>query len=277
MMGEKYEYRFRIDAFTPASMPMAHLAEYMRALAAFLGYEERVHFVCLEEGSTVLVQEIEPEDAPKVQERIESVRRGDGPADALRAFEALDHTLAQDNAVGFLYEPDGAEIIQFPGRERPKPVAYGSFRQRGSLDGYLVRIGGTDQMKRASLKEGDVVRHCKITEEKAYEDAAPAYLEELNRSARFRIATFDTRAAVELAALTREALDAGDKRDGSTAPWQKIKIDRQIIAIARTEGAAKIYSDDDDIQRLGQRSGIEVIGIAQLPLPPEDPQAELPI
>ncbi len=108
-------------------------------------------------------------------------------------------------------------------------------------------------------------------------DAAPAYLEELNRSARFRIASFDTRAAVELAALTREALDAGDKRDGSTAPWQKIKIDRQIIAIARTEGAATIYSDDDDIQRLGQRSGIEVIGIAQLSLPPEDAQTELSV
>ncbi len=168
-MGEKYEYKFRIDAFTPASMPMAHLAEYMRALAAFLGHEERVHFVRLEGGSTVLVQEIEPETAPKVQERIESVRRGDGPADAMRAFEALDHTLAQDNAVGFLYEPDGAEIIQFPGRERPKAVAYGSFRQQGSLDGYLVRIGGTDQMKRATLKEGDVVRHCQMTEEMAYD------------------------------------------------------------------------------------------------------------
>lgn len=66
-------------------------------------------------------------------------------------------------------------------------------------------------------------------------EAAPAYLEELSRSARFRIAPFDIRAAVELAALTREALDAGDKREGSAAPWQKIKLERQIVAIARTE------------------------------------------
>jgi hypothetical protein len=51
-MGKRYEYRFHIDAFTPASMPMVHLAEYMAALAAFLGQVERVHFVRLEGGST---------------------------------------------------------------------------------------------------------------------------------------------------------------------------------------------------------------------------------
>jgi predicted nucleic acid-binding protein len=106
-------------------------------------------------------------------------------------------------------------------------------------------------------------------------DAAPAYLEELNRSARFRIVPFDVRAAVELAALTREALDAGDKREGSTAPWQKIKLDRQIIAIARTEDAAIIYSDDEELQRFAKRAGIEVIGLADLPLPPGDPQGSL--
>ena len=168
-MEQRQEYRFHIDAFTPASMPMAHLAEYMAALAAFLGHQERVHFVRLEGGSTVLVQEIEPEDAPKVRERIESVRRGEGPADALRAFHDIDRILAQDNAVGVLCEPAGAEIIRFPGRERPKPVVYGSFRQQGSLDGYLVRIGGKDQTVHATLMEGDVAHRCEMTRDMARE------------------------------------------------------------------------------------------------------------
>jgi predicted nucleic acid-binding protein len=106
-------------------------------------------------------------------------------------------------------------------------------------------------------------------------DAGPAYLEELGRSARFRIAPFDIRAAVELADLTRNALDDGDKRGGSTAPWQKIKIDRQIIAIARTENVTTIFSDDDDVRRLAQPLGIQVVGTAELPLPPEDSQQRL--
>ena len=106
-------------------------------------------------------------------------------------------------------------------------------------------------------------------------EAGPAYLEELGRSARFKILPFDTRAAVELAQLTREALDRGDKKEGTDAPWSKVKFDRQIVAIARTEGAEVIYSDDTDIRRFGKRLGIEVIGIAELPLPPEDPQPGL--
>jgi hypothetical protein len=166
-MGERYEYKFRIDAFTPASMPMVHLAEYMAALAALLGHEERVHFVRLEEGSTVLVQEIEQEAAPKVRERIESVRRGDGPANALKAFHNIDRALALDNAVGVLCGPAGAEMIRFPGRERPKPVVYSSFRQQGSLDGELVRIGGKDQTVHATLMEGDVARRCEMTRDMA--------------------------------------------------------------------------------------------------------------
>jgi predicted nucleic acid-binding protein len=108
-------------------------------------------------------------------------------------------------------------------------------------------------------------------------EAGPAYLEELNGSARFKIVPFDTRAAVELAALTREALDAGDKRDGSAAPWAKVKFDRQIVAIALTERAEVIYSDDDDIRRYAPRLGITVLGIAELPLPPDDPQGNLPL
>jgi hypothetical protein len=166
-MSERYEYRFRIDAFTRASIPMARLAEYMATLAELLGHKERVHFVRLEDGSTVMVQEIEPEAGPKVQDRLESVRRGDGPADAMKACHELDRKLAEDNAVGTLYAPEGAEIIRFPGREQPKPVLYGSFRQQGSLDGELIRIGGKDETVHATLREGGIALRCEMTREMA--------------------------------------------------------------------------------------------------------------
>jgi hypothetical protein len=88
---------------------------------------------------------------------------------------------------------------------------------------------------------------------------------------------FDQRAAVEVAAAPREALAAGDKRGGSDSPWAKIKFDRQIIAIARVEGATTIYSDDDDIVRFAKSYGIAVIRVCDLPLPPEDAQQSLPL
>ena len=106
-------------------------------------------------------------------------------------------------------------------------------------------------------------------------DAGPAYLESLNGSARFRIVPFDMRAAVELAQMNRQALEAGDKKSGREAAWSKVKFDRQILAIARVEDAQTIYSDDGGLRRFGQAAGLKVIGIAELPLPPEDPQQPL--
>jgi len=72
-------------------------------------------------------------------------------------------------------------------------------------------------------------------------EAGPGYLDILSRQAAFKIVDFDQRAAVEVAAATREALAAGDKRAGSESAWAKVKFDRQIIAIARVEGASAIF------------------------------------
>jgi predicted nucleic acid-binding protein len=98
-------------------------------------------------------------------------------------------------------------------------------------------------------------------------DAAPKYLEIINRSARFKVVPFGERAAVEAAAAHREAIDAGNKKEGDIS-WAKIKFDRQIMAIAKVEGADCIYSDDGDLVRLGQKDGISVVALDQLPHPP---------
>ncbi len=60
-MKDTDEYRFVIDAYSPETLPMSRLAEYMTDLARLFGTAERVHFVRLEAGSTVLVQRVEPE------------------------------------------------------------------------------------------------------------------------------------------------------------------------------------------------------------------------
>ena len=97
------------------------------------------------------------------------------------------------------------------------------------------------------------------------DDAGPQYLEILDSSRWFRIVPFDRRAAVELAAMTRDALAAGDLRAGTDATRAKLKFDRQIIAIARVERQATIYSDDEDIKKLGAPLGLTVIAVHELP------------
>lgn len=50
--------------------------------------------------------------------------------------------------------------------------------------------------------------------------------------------------------------------------WQAVKTDRQIVAIAKVLGVARIYSNDSDMQNIASESGIEVIAVWQLPPPP---------
>ena len=106
--------------------------------------------------------------------------------------------------------------------------------------------------------------------------AGPGYLAALSKQAIFRIASFDERAAVEAAIRTYDARKRGQRKGGnSDASKSKIKFDRQIVAVV--EGATAIYSDDDDLRQYAIEAGLKAFGLADLPEPPQDPQAALPL
>ena len=99
--------------------------------------------------------------------------------------------------------------------------------------------------------------------------ASSDYLADINKSSHFEIASFDQRAAIEAAAELRRVLAAGkDKKSGVAGSWQKVKVDRQIVAIARVAGAGRIYTTDSGVATLARESGIIPVHVADLPLPP---------
>jgi predicted nucleic acid-binding protein len=104
-------------------------------------------------------------------------------------------------------------------------------------------------------------------------DAAAEYLTQLTKSRHFSIRPFDTLAAVEHADIQRERRNSGAVPKSASRP--KAKFDDQIFAIARIAQADTIYSDDPDIRKLCSHFGVACVGIAELPLPPEDPQMHL--
>ena len=174
-MKEQREYRFVIDTYRPDTLPMARLAEYMGELARLLGRLDQVHFVRLEEGSTALVQRVEPEAAPDIKERLRALRQDNQPDDAAKAFTTLNRYLADDNATGLLQEGEGAEVLRFPGREAPAPSTFGAFNQTGVLDGVLIRIGGRDDTVPAHLRDGDMIHLCNATRDMAKRLAVHLY------------------------------------------------------------------------------------------------------
>jgi hypothetical protein len=152
------EYRFVIaDSFTPETLPMERLADYVAALAKLLGKQASVHFRSIEPGSAVLVASIEPPAQPKVRERVAAVRDGYGPTDARKAFTDLDEMLRKDNATGVLSDGAGGIVVPFPGRDRPEPLVYGPFREDGTIDGQLIRVGGKDETVPVHLRDGAII------------------------------------------------------------------------------------------------------------------------
>jgi hypothetical protein len=146
------QYIFRIDRFTPETLPMSRLAEYMAELAKLLGSSERVHFKELRRGSLKVVSTVESEAQPKVRLRLQSLGAPEPPEDVKKPFDVLNGYLEEDNAVGSIRRGT-ATIIKFPGREQPRPPRVGPFSQPTELDGQLVRIGGRDRTAHGTIED----------------------------------------------------------------------------------------------------------------------------
>ena len=176
---------FYIDAYSPETIPMAKLAEYMTDFAELLGKEHAVHFEAVEPGSIKIVSRVEFEDVPKVTARLTEMRNGTAPKELARLMAQIDNRLANDNATGRILFAENwravpaelgvrvateQELLAFPGRDRPKVPSYGPFNQEGHLDGVLIAVGGKDETISIRLQNGEITySHCDTTRATARE------------------------------------------------------------------------------------------------------------
>jgi hypothetical protein len=99
--------------------------------------------------------------------------------------------------------------------------------------------------------------------------AGETYISILNSLAAFKVESFDQKAAIEAALITQKVFaESGNKRGDAPLEdsWAKIKFDRQIIAIAKTRRADRIYSDDNGVRTCANREGIACTGTSELPI-----------
>lgn len=160
MTPDEDEYRFEIDAFTPETIPMSRLAEYMAKLAALLAEPTYVHFSHLESASVDLVARVDPPAIPKVAERVHQVELAEEGSVLRKIYKDIDKLAAEDNAVARLKRrqsgaKSAAQVIYFPGRERPKSEKIGPFNQPAVFDGRAQRAGGTDETANVLIKLDD--------------------------------------------------------------------------------------------------------------------------
>ena len=102
-----------------------------------------------------------------------------------------------------------------------------------------------------------------------------AMLRALESGKAMRIEPFGKMVAVHCASLDTQAISDGDKKDGVRSSWQKVKVDRQIVAIAQIARCERIVTGDPDVEKIAGRAAIETTFVWQLELPPEDTQFDL--
>ena len=163
MIEETEILSFKIDTWTPETIPMARLADYMRLVANLYGEQAAVHFRKMKKGSAVLESIVEREAFPKVLSRLQHAKSVVPHTDEIsKAFDAIDDMLRRDNAIGSISRPRGGKIIEFPGRREPQPEVI-TITQPTIVDGTVVRIGGVDETIPLVLQDSEgVVSRCTI-------------------------------------------------------------------------------------------------------------------
>lgn len=103
---------------------------------------------------------------------------------------------------------------------------------------------------------------------------AQQYMNVVSRSRVFEIGNFDARAAAELALLNRDTFLHHDQKH-KLEPYQKRKVDRQIIAICKVYGVSEVYTDDQGLAKRARMCGITPLAIADVPIPDSARQGNL--
>lgn len=138
------EYKFKIEAYTPNTLPMAKCASYLTELATILGEMPYVHFIKVAPGSAQLVHKIDIEAVPKVKARLTAVAKGEGAMVEMNAYRKINKMLLEDNATAVLVKRKDT-ILHFPGKEEEK-LRFISIQQQGEIEGEVIRIGGKQEM-----------------------------------------------------------------------------------------------------------------------------------
>lgn len=174
-MEKQTLYDFHIDKWTPDTLPMNRLADYLIQLAKLFGNEDQVHFLKVNKGSAVPVVKVESTAHQKVQARLRLVNNNDAPADLVNANKKINQYLREDNTSAYLKPRTGAKILEFKGIKTPISEEFVLF-ELGALEGQVIKLGGKDDSVPVMLQgENGVFYRCNTKRDIAKQLASYLY------------------------------------------------------------------------------------------------------
>jgi hypothetical protein len=110
------------EKWSPLTIPMSRLAEYLTDLAIVPGHKESVHLVEVVDGSATPVIWYDAEEEQRILHRTINAQTGTGDPEAAAAYRRNDARFKKDQGFGSLIDAEkGAVIIEFPGAKKEAP------------------------------------------------------------------------------------------------------------------------------------------------------------
>src|SRR4051794_33067586 len=95
-MADFEELSFVIPGYTPETMPLNRLIEYLQQVALVLGEPESLHLVDIQDGSVTPVLHAPKAVALKAKDRARRVRQGDGTRKQIDAYNRIRRMIRRD-------------------------------------------------------------------------------------------------------------------------------------------------------------------------------------
>lgn len=177
-MADLERFKFTVPGYSPETMPLDRLMDYLRELSVVLGNPGDLHLVGVEKGSTRPVLAMRHDVAVKARHHAREVAGGGGSARRREAYQTIRRMVAQDGGKpAVLKEPRGAVILKFPSVDIGQDQVIQSLRQPTSIEGTLVRVGGVGENAQLLIQEldGTVIAGCTASRAVAQELAHLIY------------------------------------------------------------------------------------------------------
>jgi len=160
-MDSPTAYEFVMDRFTPDTIPMKRLAQYLDKLSDLLGCkEEHIHFKKITKGSARPALIVDEVVAAEVARNLHAANDHSW-AQGARTRKEINRMLLEDGQVAYLRVTHGPKVMEFSGRKTPI-VEEVTVHEAGELEGIVIRVGGRDDTVPVHLQsmKGDEIYKC---------------------------------------------------------------------------------------------------------------------
>jgi hypothetical protein len=166
-MADFERFEFTLPGYTPETMPLDRLIEYLNQLAVILGNPSDLHLVDIKKSSTKPVFVLPRHAAVKARKRARETWEGGGPQRARDAYRRIRRMVSEDGGKPAILAAREGTVIEFPSVDLGADQEIGSVRQASSVTGELIRVGGETEFDQILLRDvsGAVIAGCFATQD----------------------------------------------------------------------------------------------------------------